>query len=338
MFTKKKFGLLAIMLVLVVGLVGCGEEEDQGIHGAIHRIEYGDNVVYLFGSMHVGAPEWFPLADVVEEAMGRADVFAFEFDFTMQSYTMEELGEIVDMLMGEGQWLPDEQTLADVLPADIYDNFIYYLPTFGVDYEDVYRQNPVGLVFGLQSEITIELFGDIGVSAMESVDFYVLNVAMEEEAEIIGLEPTLQQLRIGFAPNEEVLAEAGFDAFTLEEIMHSVMADFVSRDEVVEAMRNEELSLHEYYFRNDLARINELFQVDAETWENPYGRYMVEVLMNFRSTYYAERIAGLLRDTNEPTTFFVTVGLSHIIREGDHLTNIVEQLDLLGIEAVPIFE
>jgi len=72
--------------------------------------------------------------------------------------------------------------------------------------------------------------------------------------------------------------------------------------------------------------------------ENEFTRYMIEVLMNFRSTYYAERIAELLQDTDEPTTFFVAVGISHVIREGEHLTNIVEQLELRGITAEPIFE
>jgi hypothetical protein len=62
--------------------------------------------------------------------------------------------------------------------------------------------------------------------------------------------------------------------------------------------------------------------------------------MNYRSTYYANVIAGLLQDTEEPTTFFVVVGKSHVVRSlaGDEFTDIVQQLGLLGIEAVPLFE
>jgi len=335
MLIKKIFGLFTAILFLMVGLVGCSEE-DTGIHGAIHRIEYGDNVVYLFGSMHAGSEEWYPLANVVEDAMARADAFVLEFDMTMGSYSPEEVAALV-ALVSSAYTLPEGLTLADVLSEEVYNNLLYHLPSYGVDYEAIYRQNPVALAISIQNDVSMALFSEVGISPMNSVDFYVLNNAMERGVPILGLEPTMQQLRIAFVPDEEILEEAGFDSFTLEEIMEAAVADFVSRDDLVEAM-GREIGLPDYYAANDLARINELFQPTAEMMESAYGRYMVDVLMNFRSTYYANEIAYLLQNTDEPTTFFVTVGLSHIIREGEHFTNIVEQLDLLGIEAVPIFE
>lgn len=96
---------------------------------------------------------------------------------------------------------------------------------------------------------------------------------------------------------------------------------------------DDESALYEDSLYNDLEAMIQGMEITDEALENEFTRYMVEVLMNFRSTYYAERIAGLLQDTDEPTTFFVAVGISHVIREGDHLTNIVEQLDLCGTTA-----
>jgi len=352
MLMKKKFGLFTLILFLMVGLVACSDDDEyeyqedptepevtgsgSEIHGAIHRIEYGDHVVYLFGSMHAGESAWYPLADVVEDAMARADVFAFEFDFTMASYSPEEIAEIVAAMSGD-HTLPDDQTLAEFLSEEVYENLVYHLPSYDVDYEDVYRQNPIALSMSIQTDVSLALFREIGISPTYSIDFYVLNVAMEREVPIIGLEPTMQQVRIAFTPDEEILETAGFDAFTIDEIMEASVVDFVSRDALIEALADE-MNLHEYYVANDLTRINELFQPTPEMMDNAYGRYMIDVLMNFRSTYYANEIARLLQDTEEPTTFFVTVGISHVMREGEHLTNIVEQLDLLGIEAVPIFE
>jgi hypothetical protein len=44
------------------------------------------------------------------------------------------------------------------------------------------------------------------------------------------------------------LAEAGFNAFTLDEIMQAVMVDFTSREAFIETMLEaEDASLHEYY-------------------------------------------------------------------------------------------
>ena len=66
---------------------------------------------------------------------------------------------------------------------------------------------------------------------------------------------------------------------------------------------------------------------------------MREVIGNWRSTYFANEIARLLRETGEPTTFFVAVGLSHINRSGagEGFTDIVEQLELAGFTAVPLW-
>lgn len=308
------------------------------IHGAIHRIEYGDNVVYLFGTMHAATSDWFPLADVVEEAMRRADVFAFESDLTFESVELDELLAL-RTFYEEDRFLPDDQTLADVLPADIHESLVEHIESFGRTYEDVSRMNPIALAVELQVEVMAEIFADAGIyyDGQLGVDGYILDFAMRHDVPIIGLEPVLQQMRIGFAPNEEILNRAGFDG-SLADLMYDAFIEFISRDELLEILKEEEVVIYTDYLHNDLETMIQGMKVTDEELENEFMRYMVEVLMNFRSTYYAERIAELLRDTEEPTTFFVAVGISHVIRTGDHLTNIVEQLALLGITAEPIFE
>ena len=308
------------------------------IHGAIHRIEYGDNVVYLFGTMHAAAPEWFPLSDVVEDAMRRADVFAFELDLTFGSIEMDELMEIVQFYE-EAMFLPDKLTLADVLPEDVYEGIVEHIESFGRSYADIYQMNPIALGMELIAEVQAELFAEKGIYYDEQVgvDGYILDFAVRHEMPIIGLEPILQQLRIGFAPDEEILTLANFDG-NLEDIMYDVFTAFTSREELLEELREEGTVIYADYLYNDLETLIQGMEVTDEDLENEFTRYMIEVLMNFRSTYYAERIAELLQDTDEPTTFFVAVGISHVIREGEHLTNIVEQLELRGITAEPIFE
>jgi len=307
------------------------------IHGAIHRIEYGDNVVYLFGTMHAAAPEWFPLSDIAEDAMRRADVFAFEVDMTFESIEMHELVELVEFYE-EAMYLPDKLTLADVLPEHVYVELVEHIDSFDRTYREVHQMNPIALAMELQVEVAAEVFADYGIYYDEhiGVDGYILDFAVRHEVPVIGLEPVMQQLRIGFAPDEEILNRAGFEG-SLEDIMYDVFTEFISRDVLLESIREEGAVTYDEYLYNDLQTMIEGMEITDEEMENEFTRYMVEVLMNFRSTYYAERIAELLRDTGEPTTFFVAVGISHVIREGDHLTNIVEQLELRGITAEPIW-
>ena len=50
-------GLLIIVCIFVLIFGACTSVRvptEYGIHGMISRIEYGDNVVYMFGSMHAG--------------------------------------------------------------------------------------------------------------------------------------------------------------------------------------------------------------------------------------------------------------------------------------------
>ena len=316
-------GILGLTALMVIVLL-FNEDEGSDIHGAIHRIEYGENVVYLFGTMHFASPEWFPLADVVEDAMARADVFAFETD--------NAFGRVEDEW---GMYLEGE-TLADVIPADVYENLVRYIETYGMTYEEVYRMNPVALSMILHTATVMDLFADFGIRSNTSVDRYIFDFAQMRMRPIIGLEPALQQERIAFAPDQDILDRAEFTG-TLEEIFYDALVDFMPRDELF-AYLYDNMETHHEYLYNDIEAMIASESITSEMLENTFMRYMAEVVANFRSTYYANSIANLLRDTEEPTTFFAAVGLSHVVREGEYLTNIVEQLELLGIVADPIWE
>lgn len=327
--------------LLVIFLTACSQtseipEGGSDIHGALHRIEHNGNTVYLFGTMHVADREaWFPLADVVEKALRRADVVGLEVDLTWRSYSDRERMAIQNFLE-EGVLLEDGQTLESFLAVETYENLRQQLPTFGIDYADVYRLNPVALRMMATVQLTQEILAEQGALAEGlGVDGYIMQFAMQQGIPILGLEPMMQHVRIGFVPDEAILASAGF-SYSAEDIMQAALVDLPSRQEMLAQMAGD-LSLPSYYYSNDLEEINALFQVSSEEMENPFARYFVDVLMNYRSIYYANEIVRLLAES-ENTTFFIAVGLSHIMREGPYLTNIVEQLAEQGIQAVPMFE
>ncbi|MCL2409464.1 MAG: TraB/GumN family protein [Oscillospiraceae bacterium] len=291
------------------------------IHGAIHRVEYGDNVAYIFGTLHGSRPEWFPLSDIVEDAMARADVFALEFD-------MSDMGAL-EAEMEELMFLSDGQTWADVLPQAAYDHLVYVIASYEIPYEDVRNMNPVLLVYTIALEF-ISLLSDVDM--ITTVDGYVRDIALARGLPVIGLETVAQQMDIVFNPPIDVAVE-------------QIMEFLPPMEMLMEIMNSDEASLDELadmYESNDISAIAEAFartsSVEA-TIDSPAGIYSREIIMNYRSTYYANAIARLLRETEEPTTFFVAVGLSHVMRSlgGEEFTDIVEQLGLLGFEVVPLW-
>ena len=296
----------------------------SNIHGAIHRIEYGDNVAYLFGTMHAGFDHWFPLADVVEGALRRADVVAVEVDAIGNPEAM--LAAVMEIM-----FLPDGLTWAEFLTEDAYNHLVEMMPEWGLDYALVNTQNPSLLVHNLTMGFVLNIT-DTQACFEFSVDNYIIDVAMSLGIPIIGMESIEQQINIVFNPPFEVM---------MAQIMHL----FSPHDEDVlyELMQGEFARIDDlayFYENNDIAAINDIFSFFYYLGDCLYLMYTQEKTMDWRTTYYANGIARLLRETEEPTTFFVAVGIAHVIRSaaGEGFTDIVEQLGLMGFAAVPLWE
>ena len=64
-------------------------------------------------------------------------------------------------------------------------------------------------------------------------------------------------------------------------------------------------------------------------------QYDREIVFNYRSTLFAEEIIRLLQETEEPTTFFITVGIGHMI--GDDYGNVFNVLENHGFDIVRLY-
>ncbi len=49
-------------------------------HGALYRVRYQDHTGYLFGTIHIGRPEFFPLEPRAAQAFAAAGTYALEVD------------------------------------------------------------------------------------------------------------------------------------------------------------------------------------------------------------------------------------------------------------------
>jgi len=298
--------------------------QGSNIHGAIHRVEYGGNVAYLFGTIHGGHAHWFPLADVVEDALRRADVVAVEVaEIATGSDTFD------DSIM-EAMFLPDGLTWVDILPEDEYRHLVETLRGWGLVYEHTNTMNPAFLISILELQFLLSI-SEFNIDWDVTVDVYITAVATELGLPVIGLESIEQQIDIVYNPPFEVM---------LARIM-----SFLSPNELLEMLyESDELTLDEmafYYENNNFEPINRSFaQTLGADVECLYAIYMREIASNWRSTYYANEIMRLLQETEEPTTFFVAVGLSHINRSeaGEEFTDIVQQMRLAGFNVMPIWE
>lgn len=302
-------GAMALALLL-----GCATRpapsEAEGIRGMISRIEHGGNVAYIFGSAHLGRPGWFPLDPIVEDAMARADVFAFEIDL-LEMASPAVLERTMELMM-----LPEGKTLEDVLPADVFQNFIENLATFPVvTYEMIAQFTPVA---ALTVIVQAELMPLLGAHFDYSVDLYVVRFALNNGRPIIGLNDTFQELELMFDVPLEIQSYA--------------LDDFLDWQSSIEAM--SEFQLIEAYEAQDIDMLRHVMSLAFEQEDNPFVQYSRHINFYHRCHIFADEIARLLRETQEPTIFFVTVGIGHLL--GDGGGKVFELLADMGFDVAPL--
>jgi len=269
------------------------------IHGLLSYVEYGDNRAYIFGSMHVGRPDFFPLADVVEQAMRRADTFAFEYDLTLDE-TLEGIVMALYFMI-----LPDDETLATYLPPEAYAHLLAVLETFYyIDYELVEYMRPAAIDTLM---MYFEIAPALGVYAEYSVDEYVFEFAFDAGLPVLGLASMEHQLSLGFdLPHEVSVA--------------SVMA-MPNRNTLLAQTR----SLVDAYVAQNINALRALVTIDDDG-SCLYNTYFVDIIMTQRTSEFAQEIDRLLRETDEPTTFFITIGIAHLLHGHGNAFEVLEEL------------
>jgi uncharacterized protein YbaP (TraB family) len=331
----KKLVLLMLFVAVTVLSISCSDmdeltagtiqriwdENDPRINGAIHRVEYGENVAYIFGTAHVSRNGWFPLADVVENTLRQSDILLVEVEeIVMGEYRMRQAAARMSHL-------PDNLTWSEFLPEVVYEHLVETISTWGILYENVNTMNPMFLIEGLDSGLMLEM-SDANSGFEDAVDAYIVNLAKEMNIPVFGLENIEQPLNIAFDPPVDVL-HARIMGFVSREEHKRIIQEgaYTFLDELLNLYENNEFELIPHHQASDIGTNNECL----------YAIYFMEYAATFRSTHFAYEIVRLLREAEEPTTFFVAVGLAHVIMSGagEGFTDIIQQLELAGFNVIP---
>jgi len=334
----KKISKYSICLISIFFVfTGCGrtvESASPDIHGLISMVEHGENRAYIFGSMHYGRPEWYPLNEVVEDAMDRSDMFLFEFDLAQWfrpgrvcicENTVCWVGPRC-ITMEEAHRLSDGLTLEDVLPPVVFIRFMEILDTYeNIAYEDIAGLNPVGID---EFFINYAVYAS-GLSYVHyGVDMYIARYAITNARPTAGLESIAQGLlwittmpweyQIGllyYMPDRDAYIQSVIETANIYETQN-----IPALYDMLYPIRNA----HEEYKRGNLSTVQ-------------YGinRFTHEIITVYRSIVFAEEIARRLQETEEPTTFFVTIGLGHMI--GYDYGNVFNVLRDMGFDVVSLY-
>lgn len=252
--------------------------------GALFRIEHQGNTTYLFGTIHVGKPAFYPLGAAVTQAFAQAHKLVVEVDIGNAAALLSAMQKYGVYATGDGiQNHLSKSTLAKLKQA---------LNLVNISFDKVQQMKP-----WLLANLLLEM--DLKRSGYEStlgVDVFFLNSAKQQNKAVVELETADYQVSLF----EEMSASQ--QELYLGEILAEIKAGTILKDttELMRAWSDADIAAQDSMVRKI---------VNDKTFA---AEFTQRVLLDRRNPAMAGKIEGFLK--NEKATF-VGVGLLHLIGE-----------------------
>lgn len=295
---KKLTAFLAVLLVLCLCMTGCfGPKAEQGessVTPLLYRVtDQNGNVLWLFGSIHVGTENYYPLPDYVLDAFDGSDALAVELDIMAMEWNFVQQTQLMQLLI-----YTDGSTITDHLSQQTYERGVEILRE-----NNAYNES-MDFYMPAMWWSMIESFGmeKMGVKTSLGIDRHLLKRARSDGKPVREVESAEFQYAImaGFSPAlQQILLEGAIYSYdNLEESkadMEKMIALWSSGDEAA--------------FAAYLNQETEITDPEEAALYQEYNDGLI-TQRNQTMTEYAE--AALLSGEE----IFLCVGAAHIVGEG----------------------
>ena len=245
------------------------------------------NVLWLFGSIHVGRDEFYPLPDYVTDAFNSADKLAVEFDIVSFEKDMSAQMQTLRTFL-----YTDGTTIKDHVSEDAYNKAVKIL-TDANSYVSMFDQFNASLWTSFLDSILIE---KIGADTELGIDRHLI------KKEIVDVESAEFQYEMLAGFSEEL------QVFLFNETLSSFDDEDLAKKEVTEMMdlwaAGDEKEFAEYLSAEE----NNIPKEQTALYEE-YNKAMMTD-RNASMTDFAEKA---LKSGEE---IFMCVGAAHIVGEG----------------------
>jgi len=269
------FTFLAAAFLVAAGPVQAGEKPIF-----MWQVKSETATVSLVGSIHVGKPDFFPLAEPFEEAFTAAPVLAVEVDMTDPA-NLQKSGVLI---MQKGM-LPEGTTLADRLAPELWKRMEIYAAENNMNMA-MYSKFKPGLVAMI---MVLEEYKNQGFDPELGIDKHFLDAAYEQGKEIRELESIEAQLDLFFSIDDQ-----------LDDIL---MAEFLDQMDDIAVMTEEMVRL---WKTGDADGLDKFLQ--DQMGEDPAMAVFYHTLLDDRNEIMAEKIDEWLK---ADTDIYVVVGAGH---------------------------
>jgi len=305
----KKKRLLALLLAFVMcfALIACADTDDskssskdkespsQSDEAAplLYCVMDGDgNVIWLFGSIHVGREDYYPLPDYVLDAFDGSDSLAVELDIlAFEKDVSLQYGALSTLVYYDGT------TIADHIPQDLYEDAVEILE----EYNSYVAALDMYCPAFWKSMIETSMMEELGGVAELGIDRHMINRAYDADKEIIDIESAKFQY--------EMLA--GFDDDIQIYMLESAVESYNDKEKAakdLEELMDMWASGDEEAFAELLTEIDDSMTADEK---RAYEEYQ-KVVVTDRNVTMADFAEEALLSGEE---VFICVGAAHVVGE-----------------------
>jgi uncharacterized protein YbaP (TraB family) len=275
--TKSLVRWFALCLALVAGTAAA-----EDARTLLWEARTGAKTVYLFGTIHVGRADMYPLPKSVEDAWRASRTVALEAEIWNQDAVLSA------MQIGV---LPAGRSLERELPAELYAKLQRTLAANNVPPEAIRQLKPFMAMFTL---VQLE-YMKLGYVPEAGLDLHFAQRAVAEGKPLVGLETISGQMKMmdGLsAPLQQAML-----TMTLEDIGAGSMAPMANR--LVSSWRT-----------GDALTVHEMLDSEASRLPAPLAEEFREKFLGRRNR---AMLAGIEKTLAGSDTVFVAIGALHLI-------------------------
>jgi len=276
--------LLASLLLPLAQARGAAATDAVPHRGALYRIRHHGNTTYLFGTIHVGLPSFFPLEPEVMQALAGSRRLVVELDARKGAAFQQALQR--HGLYAENDAI--EQHLSGATLARLKQA----LQRFDIPYERAARMKP-WLLANLLTGLNLERHG---YQRSQGIEFHLLAIADKRKMPVQELESADYQMAL-------------FDDMAESEQEQYLLENLAQLDDGA-ALKQDVALIDAWAHANDKAIESMLHDSMAERPAS--AAFTQRVLLDKRNPQMADKIAALL---NEGDASFIAVGLLHLVGE-----------------------
>jgi uncharacterized protein YbaP (TraB family) len=242
------------------------------------------HTVYLLGSVHVGAPSFYPLPKEIEQAFGASKKLVVEVNTEQAG-----LARVQQLLMTKGMY-PAGESLADHVAPDTLTKFRAFCTKNNLPPEVLERFRP----WASAMTVTMTDVEKQGFRADLGIDDHFMKAAKKLRKPVLELESAEAQI--------ELLA--GLDGELQEQFLLGTLDE---TGDGGKAMMDESMKA---WKAGDADRLKELM-IDRPNREFPKMKPVTAKLLDDRNGPMAEKVEGFLKAGDGP--YFVVVGAGHLV-------------------------